>query len=444
MADDDFFGGGGDRTIVVPTPGMRSRRAPPAPSPGAPPPAPAGPLASVDQGDRNALTSAATPLLSLAGRLTNTVTQEQPEALFQQVAQEVRNFETAAQGAGVPYETVQDARYALCALLDDVVLNTPWGGQSGWATQTLLTLFHQEAWGGERFFQMLDQTLAQPAARLELLELFYLCLAMGLEGQYRVRPNGRMELDAIRGNVYQTLRMHRGAAAESLSPAWEGIQDRRSPLTRSVPLWVVAAVAAGLAASVYLGLLWRLNSSSDTVAAEFAALGRNIPPLDESRRVVPQRPVPAAPAAPARAAPTLAELLAEERRRGALQVAANANGETITLRALFASGSTAVSGPGRTTLAAVAEALNAVPGAILITGHTDDVPTRTARFPSNWHLSKRRAEVVAQLIGQTVEPGRLSAQARADSEPLVTNNSAENRAVNRRVEITVFPQAGRR
>jgi type VI secretion system protein ImpK len=80
-----------------------------------------------------------------------------------------------------------------------------------------------------------------------------------------------------------------------------------------------------------------------------------------------------------------------------------------------------------------------VPGQVLITGHTDSVPIRSARFPSNWHLSQERAKSVLQLLGDTVAPARLSAEGRADSEPVAPNDTKENKARNRRVEITLYP-----
>jgi type VI secretion system protein ImpK len=72
----------------------------------------------------------------------------------------------------------------------------------------------------------------------------------------------------------------------------------------------------------------------------------------------------------------------------------------------------------------------------VVTGHTDDVPIRTARFPSNWELSAERARSVSALMATRLrEPGRLRAEGVADSEPLVANDGSANRARNRRVAI---------
>ena len=86
----------------------------------------------------------------------------------------------------------------------------------------------------------------------------------------------------------------------------------------------------------------------------------------------------------------------------------------------------------------IAEALSNVPGSVLVTGHTDNQAIRSARFPSNFHLSEERARSVAQLLAANkVDAARLSTAGRADSEPVAGNDTPANRAKNRRVEITL-------
>jgi type VI secretion system protein ImpK len=105
---------------------------------------------------------------------------------------------------------------------------------------------------------------------------------------------------------------------------------------------------------------------------------------------------------------------------------------------LFDSGSTAIKPVHHTLLLRIAEALKTEPGKVLVTGHTDNIPIkRSLRFPSNWHLSQQRAEAVVKML---VAAGagaaeRFTAEGRADKEPLVSNDTAEGRARNRRVEI---------
>ena len=113
----------------------------------------------------------------------------------------------------------------------------------------------------------------------------------------------------------------------------------------------------------------------------------------------------------------------------------------ITIRGdgLFDPGSAILSSDREALMRRIAAALVQVPGPILVTGHTDNQPIRSARFPSNWHLSEERAKSVRSiLVSQGVPAARVSAEGRADGEPVVANDSASNRALNRRVEITLF------
>jgi len=116
----------------------------------------------------------------------------------------------------------------------------------------------------------------------------------------------------------------------------------------------------------------------------------------------------------------------------------------VTLRGdgLFEPGSATLAAPKEALLRRVADALAQFGGAVLVTGHTDSQPIRSARFPSNWHLSQERAGAVRELlVSQQVATERVRAEGRADGEPVVANDSAGNRALNRRVEITLFVAA---
>ena len=86
----------------------------------------------------------------------------------------------------------------------------------------------------------------------------------------------------------------------------------------------------------------------------------------------------------------------------------------------------------------IAEIINRYPAYLVeISGHTDDVPIRTPLYPSNWELSVARASSVLKYFIHThsVDPSRLSIKGNADKKPLTSNDTPENRARNRRVEI---------
>ena len=87
----------------------------------------------------------------------------------------------------------------------------------------------------------------------------------------------------------------------------------------------------------------------------------------------------------------------------------------------------------------IAQAMNNVSGKILVVGYSDNVPIRSARFASNYELSLERARSVQkQLQGSLSQPERVKAEGRGEINPVVPNTTPENRARNRRVEITLL------
>ncbi len=107
---------------------------------------------------------------------------------------------------------------------------------------------------------------------------------------------------------------------------------------------------------------------------------------------------------------------------------------------LFDLGSAELKPPAREVLDRVAHLLRQIPNPVLIEGHTDNLPIRTAQYPSNWELSAARAARVLRYLVQKggISPHRLTAVGYADTRPLVPNTTPANRAQNRRVDIAIL------
>src|SRR5688500_2101047 len=180
MSQQDFTQSGDpDRTVVIPSPHGRAAVAAAANRTVSSQPA-GDPALLAHIAGLHPLVSAAHPLLDLIPQLRATLQHPDPLALRDALARDIKAFEARARAAGIAPETIIGARYALCTLLDEVAASTPWG--SGvWAKQSLLVLFHNETWGGEKFFVLLSRLAQNPAQNRDLLELLYICLALGFE-----------------------------------------------------------------------------------------------------------------------------------------------------------------------------------------------------------------------------------------------------------------------
>ncbi len=109
---------------------------------------------------------------------------------------------------------------------------------------------------------------------------------------------------------------------------------------------------------------------------------------------------------------------------------------------LFDFGRADISPEGRTVLESLADMIQKIPYPIRVEGHTDNIPIRTRRFPSNWELSTARAVNVVKYFTDSgqIDPQRLSAVGYGESKPLIANDSAQHRAKNRRVEIVLIKE----
>lgn len=443
MSQDDPFSPfrDDDKTIVRPTPGGRRNKAPDTVSPPTVNVASAGYALPVDErpvvgrfesGQENVLVTAAMPLLSLAGRLRGMPIHQAVEELQQRMVKEVREFETRTLQLGLTPEQGKMASYGLCSFLDEIVLNTPWGAQSSWSHHSLLVIFHKEGWGGERFFDVLQHLQRAPAQNLDLLELYYLFVTLGFQGKYRIVSGGLNALEQQRLDAFQSIQRVRGDAERELSPRWQGLRDLRPALLRYVPLWVIGAVAAAVLALGYVGFVLAINGISDPVFKQL--LGLSHEDIRLAAAAAPPPPVIKKVTAPGRA-DRYRRLLAAEISANMVEVV---DDNLLRIRNSFASGSDKIKPEFLPMIDKIAKDLVPAQDNVLVTGHTDDKPIVSARFPSNWHLSNSRAKNVADMLIADASPGlRIRAEGRADGEPLAPNDNADNRALNRRVDILI-------
>jgi type VI secretion system protein ImpK len=376
----------------------------------------------------NPLLAVANRLLLLAPHLARTRHVADLDALRASLAQGVREFEAAAKELGIAPERVMAARYVLCTLLDEAASTTPWGGAGAWGRHNLLAEFHNEGSGGEKVFQLMARLAEKPEANLDLLQLIYAALAVGFEGRYRTMEGGRTQLDAVRARLGQIIRQQTGPHPTALADHWAAPAVAPRRVLSWLPLAASAAVLLLLLGAAYVALSKSLADRADPVYAQIQRL-RLPPPVAAVAQPAPQ--------------PRLAQFLEADVRAGLVSVRDEVDRSVVTVRGdgLFARGSATLLPEREALMRRIADALVRVGGDVLVTGHTDNTPMRTARFPSNWHLSEERAGHVRDLMAKAGVPlARLRAQGLADGEPVQPNNSEPNRALNRRVEITLFAQ----
>lgn len=405
-------------------------------------PAPVSPHVSVDLVAiaANPLTRASASLLLLLGRLRASLSRAGTGQLMDQVAQSIVQFEADARAAGVPPEQVNAAKYALAATADDIVQNLPTDDRHLWTKYSMLVRFFSERTGGVKFFQELDRAKQNPAANLGLLEIMHACLSLGFEGVYRASSSGggAGALQGIRRDLYETIRRVQPKTIEDLSPHWRGQAIAIVANRLRVPVWSIAAVASVILLGVYLVLRNMLSGEAEAVALKMARLHP-----DTEITIARETAVKPPPDPPVRNSTQLERIraaLADEILGGKLSADQTATSIVIRIGnlVLFPSGAAKVNGSFAPIAAKIARTLEKEPGGIRVDGYSDTDPIKTVTFPSNWELSEARAKSVAGVLKADLSsPERVTVSGKGSDNPVAPNDTAENKAKNRRVEISI-------
>ncbi|POF33790.1 type IVB secretion system protein IcmH/DotU [Roseibium marinum] len=202
----------------------------------------AGIVRQLDPDPERAVVRAAAPLLLIISQLRNSIEQADVHSLRQEAVDEIDRFEQLAQRNGIAAGDIIAARYILCATLDETVLMTPWGSRSEWSSNSLLNQFHNETWGGEKVFSILDRIRGDAKTKLPLLILVHTCLMLGFEGRYRVLEGGRNQLEDLRNELSRLIRRNSSHKADTpLSKNAKGAQKGKNVRTLP-PFWVLLAI----------------------------------------------------------------------------------------------------------------------------------------------------------------------------------------------------------
>ncbi|MEP6564073.1 MAG: type IVB secretion system protein IcmH/DotU [Mesorhizobium sp.] len=436
MSRDDPFGLSEDRE--------RTRiRLSGAPAPRAMPLSPSAAFTKRSRAHPNVLVNAFSPLLEFAPELENALPPENPEALRTRLLEELVRCRDATMAAGSSLERADQAAWLVAALLDDLALNTPWGGASAWPRQPLVVMLRGDVDAGAQFFARLEELERHPNRDRDMLELQYHCMALGFRGKYRVPGrSGDRSLNAVRVAAARFLR-DTDAEGAPLSPNWKGVIASDEPQRFIVPIWVMAAAAAVIATVVYVGLSMGLSSQ----AVELSALVRALPPPNrtEVTRASPKVEPPPLQTVDFALLPEF-QAAAPTDLRSALKGTESVSLAKLFIQAsnpeLFQSSRAQLTEGFEPLIASIAKVIlenQELIGKITVVGHTDGIPLqKTNPLSTNQRLSEARAAAIADMLVQNGVPqDRVRSEGRAATDPVADDSTREGRALNRRLEVLV-------
>lgn len=398
------------------------------------------------QASDNPLISAFSILLGLAPQLQSAQAVENPETLRARLLDNLNYARDSAVSSGIPLSRADQGAWFVAALLDDIVLNTPWGGHSSWPRQPLVATLYGDVDAGERFFARTDELLRYPDRDKDMLELVFTCLSFGFRGMHRITGStGEGALAQLRSQLARHVR-DPAADAAPLSPNWQGVAAPQEKQAFAVPFWAMGLIAVAVMLAVYVGLSMRLSGKSE----QLYALADVLPPPTRAEIFRPVRDT--APVAEIELPTVSLDLLplfaqaAPPDELDALTGREDVSLVVIAIQAtnpeVFRSAKSDINDDYLDLINAMARVIleNAdVIGAVSVVGHTDSIPVqRSNPFASNQGLSEARASAVADLlIAAGVPADIVTSTGKAAAEPIADNGTKEGRARNRRVELII-------
>jgi type VI secretion system protein ImpK len=188
-----------------------------------------------------------------------------PEDLRKSISILFQDLERQALRQGLSEEDVKAARYALSALIDETILNSRWAFKDQWADRPLQLEYFGEHMAGERFFDLLGRVRQKGSRKVDLLELFCMCLILGFQGKYKL--GGREELVQLTQTMVEEANSYRGGAP-GLSPHWKIPQEKVEHAVHTIPrwAWVTCVSAVLIVILVFVVLkLWLDATTADAI-----------------------------------------------------------------------------------------------------------------------------------------------------------------------------------
>lgn len=165
------------------------------------------------------------------------------------VDQFLAQFEKNARNLGKPPEAVSDAKYAFCALMDEIILSSDYSIRGEWERAPLQLRAFGEHLAGDRFFDKLDILRTDPIANIETLEVFHTCLLLGFQGKYLLE--GVEKLNYLIGRLTQEINNARGGKSE-FAPNWKLPQRFQQYVRHELPLWLFYSLLSVAGVCVFL------------------------------------------------------------------------------------------------------------------------------------------------------------------------------------------------
>ncbi|MFQ5559509.1 MAG: type IVB secretion system protein IcmH/DotU [Nitrospinota bacterium] len=200
----------------------------------------------------NAL-SCCSDLFSIAITLKNSSDYGDPDGLLLKLKENFLSFESKARAlTTLSEEAVTNIRYALAALLDEIILTSAWEGKGFWQSHSLQLEFFNENIAGTEFFNKADALRKSGSEQIDTLEIFYFCIVLGFEGKFKIE--GLEKLRLFRNTLSEEIKRVRKGDPDHLSGKWEPPGEYLKTIKRETPIWFFSVLFFSFSMLFYLAL----------------------------------------------------------------------------------------------------------------------------------------------------------------------------------------------
>lgn len=190
----------------------------------------------------------------------------------------IRDFLTAFERGSKRLQTSADdlyqAKFAFSALVDEVVLISQTRLRDAWSRRPLQLEFFGEQLAGERFFDTLEKLRQEGVQRLQVLEIYHMCLLLGFQGKYIVE--GSEKLGYLTSRLGEEIAQLKGKRTV-FAPHWAAPDRISNALRREVPLWVIGSVFALLALVAFVSMRWVLGRQTTAELSAYSQVVKLAP-----------------------------------------------------------------------------------------------------------------------------------------------------------------------
>lgn len=226
-------------------------------------------MASSNTGERKRLVDLFSDLFILGAHLKTARDYGAPDALRMRLVEMFNAAEREAKRLSIPEDSVQQARYAVAAYLDEMILGVPSPHRDAWSARPLQYEFFREHVAGVEFFNRLDGLRRAISSNRDVVEVFYLCLVLGFEGQYKL--HGREKLKDLIDGLARDIQPRPGEVP-ILSPHGKRPDELIEMVKQGIPSWMVAVSCLAIVFFLYISLSLLINHDANGMAEEIRQL----------------------------------------------------------------------------------------------------------------------------------------------------------------------------